>query len=83
MPIAFRVVDAEGANALRTATANRSHQIDPREITAGVMAGKYAFSDNVMRNSAFKEVHPLVEELCPDVVYLEPTECWPVEPMGD
>lgn len=78
MELLFRIVTNEQAAELRSATRGRDNQLDPRLIEAGPYAGWYAFSESVMSNQDFADIHGIVIISCPDSIEIDTDVAWPV-----
>lgn len=76
----FRVVTAAQAAQFRSATQGRENQINPREIAAGPLAGRYAFSENVMFDPNFEDLHDMLRVAAPNATVLDTDVVWPAPP---
>lgn len=73
----FRIVTAAQAAQFRSATQGRDNALDPRKIDAGPYKDRYAFSENVMFNAAFADMHDIIRVAAPTPVVLDTDEVWP------
>lgn len=81
--LSFRLVSPEKAEELRVATADREEQIVPRPVEAGPHAGLYAFSEGVMLNPAFADLHESILAEAPTAVSFDIDEAWPPIPLEE
>lgn len=78
MPIMpFRLVTTEQAAQFRSITAGRDNVIDPARVEAGPYAGRWAFSEAVMFNSEFADVHDMIRVAAPNATALDTDVAWP------
>lgn len=81
MPVLpFRLVTTEQAAQFRSATAGRENVIDPRRIEAGPWINRYAFSEAVMFDPAFADIHPIIRVAAPNATALDTDLAWPPPP---
>ena len=76
----FRVVDAAEAAQFRSVTQGRDSQLNPRKIEAGPDTGKFAFSENVMFDSSFADLHDMIRVAAPNVTFIDTEVAWPAPP---
>lgn len=72
------ILSPEMAQAMVSATEGRQHQLRPREIAAGALAGSYALPLAVLSDPAHADQRAalsicLIEEI-------DPETCWPEVP---